>query len=94
VKAVVRRLKAVVSKDDDSISADELFEDLFPRESKPSVMLRGARHRLGLTQIELAEKVGSNQPAIAAMESGGRPIGKDMAKRLSDALEVDYRLFL
>lgn len=94
IEAVVRRLKSVSSKVDDTVSVDELFEEIFSNESRPAVLLKGARYKGGLTQEELAKKIKTNQAAIAAMESGRRPIGKNMAQRLSKALGVDYRLFL
>ena len=39
--------------------------ELNPNESKPAVMLRGARHKNDLTQQELAKKIHANQAAIA-----------------------------
>ena len=58
---------------------------------KPSAALRAYRKRAELTQRELAEKSGVQQPHIAAMESGNRPIGLIAAKKLAMALGVDYR---
>ena len=57
--------------------------------------LRGARAREGLTQRELAERTGIPQRHISEMESGKRPIGKERARKLAEALGVgDYRVFL
>lgn len=57
--------------------------------------LRGARHREGLTQRQLAEMTGIHQRHISEMESGKRQIGRERAKRLAKALHVaDYRVFL
>jgi plasmid maintenance system antidote protein VapI len=47
-----------------------------------------------LTQAQLAEKIGVKRHHISEMESGKRPIGKDMAKRLADVLHTDYKVFL
>ncbi len=77
-----------------TVSSHEFFENFFPGESKPAVVLRGLRKREGLTQKELAEGLGTTQSVIAAMETGQRAIGKNMAHRLSAILNADYRLFL
>lgn len=65
---------------------------LGPRD--PARHLRGARYRENLTQRELAAKIGAKPQHVSEMERGKRPIGKDMAKRLGEALNVDYRAFL
>jgi len=57
--------------------------------------LRGARAREGLTQRELAARTGIPQRHISEMEGGKRPIGKERARKLAEALHVsDYRVFL
>lgn len=63
-------------------------------EEEPGVYLRGARTREGLTQAQLAAATGIPQRHISEMENNKRPIGKDMARRLAEALSVDYRVFL
>jgi DNA-binding XRE family transcriptional regulator len=77
--------------------ADELesasWEAVYP-DFNGSVALRGARKREALTQKELAHLVGISQVHIPEMENGKRPIGKDLAKRLAQALKVNYRVFL
>lgn len=60
----------------------------------PGVCLRGARAREGLTQKQLSEKTGIPARHLSEMENGKRPIGKTMAKRLSEALGVGYKVFL
>jgi len=77
-----------------TVSSEEFFENFFLGESKPAVVLRGMRKREGFTQKELAEKLGTTQSVVAAMETGLRAIGKNMAHRLAEILNADYRLFL
>ena len=56
--------------------------------------LAGARYREGLTQMELSELTGIPQRHISEMENGKRTIGKEMAKRLGNALNISYKVFL
>lgn len=56
--------------------------------------LAGARHKEGLTQVNLAQATGIPQRHISEMENGKRPIGKEMAKRLGKALNIGYKAFL
>ena len=47
------------------------------------------RKRLNLTQKDLAERVGTSQPAIARVESGNyRNLSLSFLRRLADALEA------
>ena len=73
------------------------WRELFPElkdEPEYSVILRAARNRSGLTQIELSEKTGIAQSHLSSMENGKLEIGKDRAKRLTEVLDLDYRIFL
>ena len=58
------------------------------------VSIRGGRGKEGLTQKQLAELTGIAQHHISEMENGKRPIGKETAKKLASALNMDYRVFL
>jgi len=69
------------------------FEELFP-DFHAGNALRGARTREGLTQAQLAERVGIKIHHISEMENGKRPIGKEMARRLAKALNTSYKVFL
>jgi len=73
------------------------WRDAYPECSEEQLIgkaLAGMRYREGLTQIQLAEKIGIPQRHISEMENGKRPIGKAMAKRLGEALTVEYKVFL
>jgi DNA-binding XRE family transcriptional regulator len=58
------------------------------------VALRGGRAKEELTQKKLAELTGIAQHHLSEMENGKRPIGKETAKKLGKALNLDYRVFL
>ncbi|MGQ9687932.1 MAG: helix-turn-helix domain-containing protein [Desulfobaccales bacterium] len=63
------------------------MEEAFP-DMQLGDILRGARQREGLTQAHLAALIGAKPSHISEMEKGKRPIGKDMAKRLAQALHT------
>jgi len=71
----------------------EAFEN-YSDEELPGAFLLGARTKEGLTQKQLAERIGAKQVHISEMEHGKRPIGKDMARKLGDALNISYKVFL
>lgn len=52
------------------------------------------RIELGLTQAELAEKVGTKQPGISRLESGNTNTTLDLLQRVAEALDcrLDIRL--
>ena len=77
-----------------SIILSKVREEIFGERSSGSVNLRGLRYREDLTQIEFAKAIGITQANLSAMENGSRPIGKDIAKRIAEHFEVDYRIFL
>ncbi|MCM0081955.1 helix-turn-helix domain-containing protein [Geomonas sp. Red32] len=72
------------------------IEEVSPELSSNSsgVAVRGARGKEGLTQKQLSALTGIAQHHISEMENGKRPIGKDVAKKLAHALNIDYRVFL
>ena len=79
---------------DYSISSDDIFSDLNEKYTKPGALLRGARFKEGLSQKELARRLGIPQSHISEMEHGKRPIGKKMSQRLSKVLKLNYKIFL
>ncbi|MCW8399483.1 helix-turn-helix transcriptional regulator [Legionella sp. PATHC038] len=89
---VMERYK--VTSDDKYISIDDLFSELTQESGEPSVLLKGLRYREGLSQIDFAKKLNVSQTNLSAMENGRRAIGKELAKRIADLFEVDYRIFL
>jgi transcriptional regulator with XRE-family HTH domain len=57
-----------------------------------AAMIRGARHAAGITQLELAKRAGTAQPAVAAYESGGRTPNLATLRRLLGACEHDIEV--
>ena len=60
----------------------------------PGIALAGARHKEGLTQVQLARLTGIPQRHISEMEHGKRSIGKERAKKLAGVLKVNYHILL
>ena len=63
-------------------------------ETAPGAVLKGSRIKEGLTQKELAKKLGVLPHHISEMERAKRPIGKKIAHRLAKIFKTSYRLFL
>ena len=80
---------AILEAEDESLPLEEVFPDLHPGSA-----IRGLRLREGLTQEQLARLLGIKRTNLSEMENGKRPIGKNMAKRLAQALKTDYKAFL
>lgn len=76
------------------ISPEDIFGNIEKQYTKAGVLLRGTRHREGLTQSEMAKKINITQADLSKMESGKRPIGKVIAKRIAKIFGVNYRYFL
>lgn len=87
-------VRAIDLSSNDILSPEEtaaLMKKYVPDSGTPAAALRGYRGREELTQRELAKKCGIPQPHIAAMESGKRPIGLAIAKKLALALNCNYK---
>jgi DNA-binding XRE family transcriptional regulator len=82
------------SKAADRVLSENIFASIEKKYTKAGVLLRGTRHREGLTQVEMAKKINVTQADLSKMESGKRPIGKVIAKRIAKLFGVDYRYFL
>ncbi|MDR0934596.1 MAG: helix-turn-helix domain-containing protein [Burkholderiaceae bacterium] len=82
-------VRRVDDEGEEWVSADDVFPD-----GSPAMALRGLRGREGLTQTELAVRLGISQNAVSEMETGKRPISMKMAKRLGDEFELPYKVFL
>lgn len=60
----------------------------------PGKVLKAYRERAGFSLVELAEKIGTKYPNLSAMENDRRVIGLNMARKLGEALNVDFNKFL
>ena len=90
---IMERYK-VKAESESYTSIDELFSDITNETGEPAVLLKGLRYREGLSQIEFAKVLNISQTNLSAMENGRRAIGKELAKRIADNFDVDYRIFL
>lgn len=68
------------------------YERLKERQQFRRSMIR-ARLDAGLTQQELADRIGTRQSAISRLESGSATPSFDMIGRLADALNVSFEIF-
>jgi transcriptional regulator with XRE-family HTH domain len=59
---------------------------------KTGELLRRAREKAGITQRELAERLGCTQPAISQVEAGGASLSVATLQRFADALGCDLQL--
>ena len=59
------------------------------------IRVRTERERRGITQSQLAERMGTSQPSVARLEAGGVTPSLDTLHRVADALRlelvVDFR---
>jgi ribosome-binding protein aMBF1 (putative translation factor) len=69
-----------------SIESAEYWKEM--EKNRVGNLLAGARLKAGLTQAQLAEKLGIRQNMISDYERGRRTYSDTMAKRLSKTLEV------
>jgi transcriptional regulator with XRE-family HTH domain len=59
---------------------------------KTGRLLRQAREQAGITQQELAERLGCSQPAISQAEAGGASLSVATLQRFLNALGYDLEL--
>lgn len=83
------KLRRINEEGEEVFSAKEVFP-----EGNPAMLLRGYRGKLDMTQKELAQKLGVTQNRVSDMESGKRPISKDMAVKLGELFNTPYKSFL
>lgn len=74
---------------------EELYthEEVFP-DAHPGKIVRGLRVKEGITQEELAQRLGIAQTRVSEIESGKRPVSRNMAKKLGEAFNASPRMFV
>ena len=91
VEDVVRYV-GTISGDSELLSDEEQKAILEKRGPiTPGGSLRAYRVREELTQAQLAKKCGIPQGNLSAMENNRRPIGLNMAKKLAQTLNCNYK---
>lgn len=73
---------------------ETVASDRIKKYKKAGLVLRGARYREGFSQVTLAKKCNISQDNLSRMENGKRVIGEKLAKKLAQALKIDYRLLM
>jgi len=84
--------EAIEAGSERDYTIDEVFPEYIGKDQQTAI--RAYRYRENLTQRQLADLTSIPQRHISEMENGKRPIGKELAKRLGKALNVDYKAFL
>lgn len=90
----LRNYELKAQENDALIDWRSVMQREIPNFSDPGTIIKASRHKVGLTQVELASKLRITQGNLSAMERGHRPVGKIIARRLAKIFEVDYRVFL
>jgi DNA-binding XRE family transcriptional regulator len=75
------------------ISKTEWFKKM-EAETTPGEVLRSLRTMRGMRQAVLAKKIGVKPQQISDMEKGRSPIGKKMAMKIGEALNMNWKHFL
>lgn len=56
--------------------------------SQAALLVKRAREDIGISQAELAERAGTSQSALAAIENGKRNVSEELLQRLMKAADV------
>jgi ribosome-binding protein aMBF1 (putative translation factor) len=98
---LTRRLFAEVKEAKPEDDGEELIEitksEWFKKteaETAPGDVLRSLRTMRGMRQAALAKKIGVQPRQVSDMENGRAPIGKKMARKIGDALNMNWKHFL
>lgn len=89
-KAALRGLKKQLGTDDPAVALRKIGEAVEQPRTKAAQQLRDARISKGLTQQELADRIGVTQPSIATIEKSAIASGL-LLTAVCNALNVDIR---
>lgn len=94
----IGKLEAFLEKyseeNDEPVAWEVLAKERIEKHKKAGLVLRGMRYREGLSQKALAKRSKVSQNEISKIENGKRAVGDKVAKRLADALNIDYHLLI
>lgn len=76
------------------VSWASLAKERIEKYKKAGLVLRGIRYRENISQRELAKRSGVNQNEISKIENGKRAVGEKVAKKLAEALHINYQLLM
>lgn len=96
-RGLLALLKGLVDDDESKnefIPAEDVFPDLRDPAKRIGIVFRGIRFKHGLTQVEVAKRLGIDQSDVSKIEKGKRPVGKALAKKIEKEFKIDYRRFL
>lgn len=87
---VLAKLEIFLSKysEAEPIEWNELASERIKKYKKAGLALRGARYREGISQKELAKRSGVSQENISRIENGKRGVGKHVAEKLANVLNI------
>ena len=77
------------NSDEDSIPIEDTNFWKEMQSNRIGNLLTAARQKAGMTQKQVAEKVGIRQSMISDYERGRRRLTKKMGEKLSDALDIN-----
>jgi len=83
-----------ITDDEDSVPADEVFKHLDDKYGEVGANIRGCRARDGMTQADLAKKLGISIKDVYNMEYSRLKIDKKMAQKLAEIFRTKSKMFL
>jgi len=94
VSKLIEELEPHRVEEEELLSFEEFFNDEKDSLPEGAKFLRGLRYKEDMTQEDFAAAIGVTQSNLSAMENGRRTIGKEVAKRIAEIFETNYRYFL
>ncbi|MCE5316943.1 MAG: helix-turn-helix transcriptional regulator [Parachlamydia sp.] len=88
----VEKLLKKYEAEDEPVEWEILAKERIEKYKKAGLVLRGMRYRENISQKELAMRSKVSQNEISKIENGKRTVGVKVAKRLANALRIDYRI--
>ena len=93
-RSIRKKLTTSFRKKRKNIPWREVAKANIKKYTEAGLAVRGGRYKAGLTQAELAKKLGILPHHVSEMEYGKRPISKKMAHKLAEVFDVNYKVFL